>query len=150
VTRQEVFADIRGAEDEYRAAVLALDRLQSEVTHDVTTLAAADVAPRDIVACARNLERTYVIRVYASFEAALRDYWQSPRGCRRSTEPPAGRLIQSIAARRRVDAATVQRANEVREYRNDLVHGGSPALRLTLQECRSFLCRFVSYLPVEW
>jgi hypothetical protein len=150
VTRKEVFARIRAAEDEHRVAALALDRLRAQVGHEVTILAAADVAPRDVVACARNLERTYVIRVYASFEAALRDYWQSPRGCRRSSEPAAGRLIQSIAARRRVDPVTLQRANDVRTYRNDLVHGGSPAISLTLQECRSFLCRFVSYLPVEW
>ena len=92
MTRREVFADVRGAEDEYHAAVLALDRLQAESAHNVTVLAAADVSLRDVVACARNLERTYVIRVYASFEAALRDYWQSPHGCRRSSEPAAGRL----------------------------------------------------------
>ena len=88
--------------------------------------------------------------MYAEFEAALRSFWKSPQGMRRRTDPNVHLLIDSIGARRNIDSTTIAGAHDVREYRNDLLHSGAPGLTLTLQECRSLLCRFSSFLPLQW
>ena len=150
MTREDVFNRIAAIEREHRVAQLGIARLHLQASTDPAILDAAELAPRDIAASDANLARTYVVRLYAEFEAALRGYWTSPRGLRRRTEPPARALMDGVIARRKVDARTAQNAHAVREYRNNLVHGGARPGTLTLGRCRSFLHRFVSYLPIEW
>lgn len=150
MTREEVFRRIGAVEHEYQAAQLAITRLREDAAEDPLILVSAKLAPHTLATCDANMARTYAIRLYAEFEAALREYWTSARGMRRRTEPLASVLMDSIVARRRVDAETVQDAHAVREYRNGLLHGAAPARMLPLPRCRSFLYRFVSYLPLEW
>jgi len=150
MTRQEVFGRIRAVEAEHRVAALAVQELRLVVDQVPSFLLERDLQPADLERCGRNLERTFVIRIYAEFEASLRDFWQAPRGMRRRSEPPALALLDSIGARRGVDPDTLRDAHFVREYRNALVHTGAPAVPRSLRECRSFLYRFVSYLPPDW
>ena len=141
---------MRAVAREHSVAVLAVRRLQAQAASNPGLLIPAQFDTPDVTECLRNLDRTYMVRICSEFEAALRDFWKSPLGMRRRTEPPAESLINSIGARRAIDASTLLNTHRVREYRNDLVHVSTTALVLTLEECRSFLHHFVSYLPPQW
>jgi hypothetical protein len=69
---------------------------------------------------ARNLEATYLVRLFAVFEQALRDYWS--KSLKRTTHPKTEDLINSIAARRRVHYQELQAVHHVRAFRNAVVH----------------------------
>lgn len=102
---------------------------------------------RDIRACHGDLERTYLVRMFAVFEVLLREFWQ--RVARKRSHPPVNRLMDRIALRCHVPIENIARAHSVREFRNALVHGGSGE-SVTLGDARSYLCRFLSNLPREW
>jgi hypothetical protein len=102
---------------------------------------------RAIRDCHDDLENTYLVRTFAVFEATLRDYWR--RVMRRRTHPPARVIMNSIAARRRVQADVLDRAHAVRDFRNSLVHGGVAA-PVTLPQARNYVNRFLANLPPEW
>jgi hypothetical protein len=101
----------------------------------------------DILKCYGDLEKTYTIRMYAEFEATLRDYWKNGMG--KITVPQAKSLIDGIAARTWMRNDTLKNAHAVREYRNALVHGG-PMIAVTLGESRKYLCQYLSNLPRAW
>lgn len=104
---------------------------------------------RDVRNSTGDLENTYFIRIFAIFEAALRDFWKN--GCGRSTRPGTYVLLDSIAARRGVPRTLWQNAQDVREYRNKLVHEEMASFsNLPLAQGRSYLGRFLSYLPQSW
>jgi len=101
----------------------------------------------DIRACHEDLERTYLVRLFALFEATIRDYWG--RGCGKKSHPLVGTLLDRIASRCYMRYDVLSNAHVVRNYRNLLVHGGV-AKPVTLSEARGHLCTFLSYLPREW
>lgn len=97
--------------------------------------------------CQENLEETHLIRMFAVFEAALRQYWCNVRG--RRSRPTVEILIDRVAARRYVKFDDIQKAHDVRNYRNSLLHGGV-AQAVALSHARRYLNIFLSYLPREW
>lgn len=98
---------------------------------------------RDLRDCHDDLERTYLIRLFAQFEIALRDYWEREV---RDTSPRVHDLLESLGGRLFIQYDVVSRAHAVREYRNAIVHGGNAA-PVTLAEARSYLCTYLSNLP---
>jgi hypothetical protein len=94
MSREEVFGRMRSVWHEYRAAAVAVTALGARAPADPGLLRREGIEPGTIAACLGNLEPTYVIRLYAEFEAALRDYWKAPGGMRRRTDPPAETLDQ--------------------------------------------------------
>jgi hypothetical protein len=101
----------------------------------------------DIWDCSQDLEKTYLIRVFAEFEVTLRDLW---RNCaRRRTKPPVETLVNKIASHYYVRTDVLNRAHAVREYRNSLIHGGL-AIPVTLGAARKYLCEFLGHLPRQW
>jgi hypothetical protein len=102
---------------------------------------------RDVRDCHNDLERTYLIRMFAVFEVTLREFWMHVVG--RRSHPPVTRVMDGIAARCRMPVGYLTLAHTVREFRNTLVHGGG-GRSVTLDEARSHLCRFLSSLPREW
>jgi hypothetical protein len=102
---------------------------------------------RDIRACYDDLECTYLIRIFAVFEMALREFWTSAMG--RRSRPTARQFMDAVALRCSVPVDHLVRAHGVRESRNVLVHGGE-GRSVALTEARSSLCRFLSSLPREW
>jgi hypothetical protein len=102
---------------------------------------------RDIRACHDDLEHTYLVRMFAVFETALREFWE--RAGRRQSHPPVNRLMDRIAVRCNMATDHLARAHSVREFRNTLVHGGTRE-SVTLGDARSYLCRFLSNLPHDW
>jgi hypothetical protein len=127
------------------AAILLQERLGA----DPAFLAAHELRSRDARNLRTHLEGTYVIRLCAEFEAGLRDAWQNAFG--RPTQPLLRDLLAAVAARRLVPQDALDRADEVREYRNALVHEGLPNVApIPIADVRRHLCRFFSRLPSRW
>ena len=152
MNRQVFFRRIRAGEREYRIASLAVTRLQAAVALEQTALKNEGLSIADLSACRENLEATYLIRLFAEFETPLRLYWRDVRGRRTWNTIAARTLIDRVAAYQHVPADVVTAAHRVREFRNALVHTptAEAAEKLTYAECRSALCRFLSFLPHHW
>lgn len=117
--RFEWLSRMKAVEREYLAALLAVERLAEQIRTDPLLLK-GELKPRDLSRAAELLEGTYIIRLFAEFETALRRFWTLVR----STDPP-GRtqdLIQGVAATCRIGNVELDGAHDVRKYRNTLVH----------------------------
>jgi hypothetical protein len=139
---------IKDVDREFRVVRLALSGFITAISKDPTSLdQEGDVSPGHCRLALERLEATYFIRIFAEFEAALRDYWSSFR----SSEPPARDLLEGITAARLIPDELGIAAHEVREHRNDLVH--DPTVRnvaMSLLSARSILCKYVARLPPTW
>ena len=144
------FERIKAVESEERVAALAVGRFMEAVRHDPLALSNHSLRERDVRDCLQHLEGTYVIRLFAEFEIALRCIWQHVR--RRATlqRMPISQLMDAVAARCYVPADAARAAHDVRDYRNDLVHEGPPRKVLTIAESRANLCNFLSHAPHDW
>ncbi len=152
MSRQRPTEQLHGVEREFLAAALATGRLRAAARNDPTILASAQLRPAHLEACARNLQPTYVVRLFAEYEAALRLYWRGSRRRKTWNTIGAEALIQSVGAYRDIPAPVVAAAQEVREFRNGLLHQAGPGRvsAIPLRDCRSRLCRFLSFLPLRW
>ena len=147
--RQDRIDRIVAVEREYLAASVAAELLQERLDADPAFLAEHDLRSRDARNLLAHLEGTYVIRLCAEFEAGLRDAWQNAFG--RPTQPPLRDLLAAVAARRLIPQDALDRADEVREYRNALVHLGATVVApIPIADVRRHLCRFFSRLPSRW
>lgn len=144
----EIISQIRSCESMCEAGKAAtahfLEVCQSDPLHIPS---AARFRIRDIRDCHNDLERTYLIRMFAIFEGTLREFWTYISG--RRSRPTTTQLIDRIATRRRMPVDHLTRTHAVRESRNALVHGGG-GRSVTIEEARSHLCRFLSNLPRQW
>ncbi|ODU02508.1 MAG: hypothetical protein ABS79_00305 [Planctomycetes bacterium SCN 63-9] len=143
--RDDWLTRIKTVELEYAIAQSAMSRLKEAAERDPT------IVPRnwmrEIPGVAERLEGTYLIRLFAEFEAGLRQFWRTEK----TTNPPMESLINGIRRMGRIPAKLTDRVHEVRAFRNALVHdreGESP--RISLKEARAHLCKFFSWLPPEW
>ncbi len=105
-------------------------------------------AGRDFVT---NLEETYIIRLYAEFEAGLRDYWSTYR--RRPTHPGMEQLLNSAIPTQSFSQDTIDRAEDVRVYRNTLVHDRdkvSDEDAITVHEAKKSICSYLACLDPKW
>ena len=135
---------IKGAEREYKAMRIAAMRLSNDVRNNPTLLD-RELEPNDLSRAVASLEGTYVIRVFAEFETALRSYWHVRKP--RKSPQRMHDLMQSIASTCRIANEQLQNAHAVREYRNGLVHerDESPDA-IPLPTARGHLCHFLRYL----
>lgn len=96
-----------------------------------------------------NLAGTYIIRLFAAFEAAVRSVWEHHFG--RDPDTRMVDILTSLTARCHIPADVSQDADDVRAYRNRSVHeaasnGEDP---IPLDEACSRLCRFFSWMPED-
>jgi hypothetical protein len=134
---------------EYRAATRAVGLLMNHLEDDPNYLEPDKLRYRDAVRLNSNLEATYLIRLFAEFEAGLRDYWR--HGLVRDTKPPMADLVSAIGTSRSVPQDVIEAAHQVRETRNSLVHeGGEGGAALPLSESKSRLCKYFCRLPSGW
>lgn len=139
---------IKAVEREHSGVWLAANHLLETASRDPTVLR-GDVTHRDLVHATENLEGTYIIRLFAEFEAGLRLFWQTARG----TNPPRRTqdLLNGVAATRRISHDELVNAHSVREYRNKLVHEREESMPpISISEARSHLCKFFRFLPPTW
>jgi hypothetical protein len=128
----------------------AVERLKSQIVSDPSLLEKDDRARlRD---ADRNLEGTYLVRLFAAFEAALRSYDRA-----RHNDPTrdvvAAVLIDSISGRRGQGISTTVRngAHAVRELRNYWAHENEVMPDpMTLAQARARLQTYLAWLPEEW
>src|SRR5258708_7244334 len=101
MTQAAAFDMLRRVRDELDAGRFALSRILAQWNDDPDAVIAAKaggVTETELRRCARNLEVTYVLRLFSTFEAVLRDFWVE--GVGRATEPDMRPLMDSIAGRR--------------------------------------------------
>jgi hypothetical protein len=94
----------------------------------------------------RNLEQTYVVRLFSEFEGILQ---QRLSELRRSARVPwnAEDLINGVATRERIADPVRGRAHLVREFRNAVVHPrATPVRDMDFQEAMSALNHFLVLL----
>jgi hypothetical protein len=144
---QSQFERIKSLEQMFRAAEASVGHYYTACMATPSLIHNKGFSHRDIRDCQRELEDTYLIRIFAEFEETLRDFWKCGRS--RSTWPKTKPLVDSIAAYCQVVEDDVNRVHSVRDYRNSLLHGGS-APKVALAEGRGYLCKFLSHLPRSW
>lgn len=147
MTFLEVFrwqARIKAIERQYLAVRAAVEYMMIDVSSDPSLLV-GDLRPRDLDTASKSLEDTYLVRMFAEFEVALRTAWHSTRA---SLPPTRMRdLIDGLAASCRIGTLQVQQAHQVRDYRNALVHERLQTINpVPLSSARSHLCHFLSRL----
>jgi hypothetical protein len=133
---------------EYQTALAAIAILDERLRGNPSWLAEYELRPTDFRNFRENLEATYFIRLFAEFESALRDVWNSTG---RGTEPRTADLLDALTSRREIPANVRNAAHGVRKYRNAIVHeesGQTPAVRFAEASRRLF--RFLSYMPFDW
>jgi len=101
----------------------------------------------------QNLEGTYIIRMYAEFEAALRDYWKTHLG--KSTYPKMVQLVTQAIPDQHFPQDCIDNADDVRIYRNFLVHDIEEEVPLDMSvfgiaEAKKHFCAFVACLSPKW
>lgn len=139
---------IKGVEQEYRAARLALDRLQRDARLDPEILRVARGSPElSLPDAIRNAEGTYLIRMFAEFENAIRSFWRTIH----TTVPVARDLVDGVGSRRRIPPVAIEAAHRVREYRNRLVHEfDAEAGRVAIGQASRHLNTYLGRLPEGW
>lgn len=155
--RQEWLERMRRVEREYLAAVSARELLKLHTDTDPNWGLPYGWSASDARSMSHHLEDTYLVRLYAEFESGLRDAWRNYH--RRRSRVPMEQLLVRIATLHRAPPAWEDQADEVRRYRNSVVHelGGQNAAAFELidrgrrlSEATSRLCRFFSLLPIDW
>lgn len=151
MNRQEEIQKVKGVQREFEAARLCIAEFLHTIhtNSDIPVFSDSDIRPSHIRNCGNNLEITYVIRLFAEFEATLRSYWAALRPSPRPRRTPAETVIDRIAAHEQMPPPVLRNAQVVREYRNSIVHDRLRTPRLTLYDCSSHLCRFLSHLPLH-
>lgn len=137
---------IKAVECEYVAMRQAADHFRNAASNDPTILV-EKLRHAEIALASRNLEGTYVIRLFAEFETGARQYWEATW----NTDPKTLDLLNGLAARCRVPDIQRNNAHLVRDYRNSLVHEREDKTEaLDIGKARGILCRFLSFLPARW
>ena len=140
---------VRAAQRELRTASIAIDALKNSLIHDPALLKSMGLERADLAGFESNLDVTYLIRIFAVFEAVLRNFWTL--GIQRNTSPNTTDLLNAIAARRGVSADVLDEAHRVRQFRNSVVHEGSEAIvSVTAERASHILARFIGRLPPQW
>jgi hypothetical protein len=149
IARQRRLNRMRAVMREYRIARIAARDLQARLRANPSVLSEEQLQVADFHNFRDNLESTYLIRLFAEFEAGLRGAWVRALG--QTTSPRMRDLIDSFAARRLIPAPWRIAAHDVRDYRNALIHeGGVDVPPIGLDKTQGHLCRFFSRLPDDW
>ncbi len=95
----------------------------------------------------------YLVRLYAEFEAGLRDYWANH--LKKSKLPPMFQLLQFLAGPHYISMDQLEDVDAVREFRNFLVHDESdkppPDMRtFSVAEAKKHLCYYFGRLDPDW
>ncbi len=142
---------IKAVEREYRALRSAVGRMRRAIIDGAEGPVNTTVG--DLLTANENLEGTYLIRLWAEFETAVRSYYAwliHDADNRIGTHD----LINTVAGVRRGRAVSedVRRAvHAVRNYRNTLVHArDDPTQAVAITDARHNLNAFLCKLPETW
>ncbi len=138
---------------EYLAGQTAADWLESQIRPNPSFGRSKGWEPAGGEAFIENLEATYIIRLYAEFEAGIRDYWESYRG--RDTRPDMITLVRHAVPTEAFSQDVIDDADDVREFRNVLVHDMGSVLRpgvvvFMLRQVQRILSTYFSRIDPRW
>ena len=153
IKRQRRLARIAAAVEEYQAALTAATLLGEKLKVDPNYGDELGWRQRAGENFAHNLEGTYIVRMYAEFEAGLRDYWRTHLG--HETHPKMVQLLNQAIPNERFPKDWIENADDVRDFRNFLVHDieeKPPAdmIEFTVYEAKKHLCAYFSCLDPNW
>jgi hypothetical protein len=153
IKRQQRIQRIANVLQEYLAAKTASDLLAAQTDANPNYGRDHGWESRAGTAFAAHLEATYIIRIYAEFETALRDYWLTYLG--QATRPRMYQLVNHAIPNQSFSRDVIDAADEVREYRNFLVHEiddepGKWMMPLTVRQAKNHLCTYLSRLDQSW
>jgi hypothetical protein len=127
-----------------RAAIALLERDWEEL---VAAPEMRAVRFPHVRAAVRNLEATYIIRLFSEFEALLYDHL-TVRYPGRRVPRAAEALVNRAALRERIPDPVRDRAQAVREYRNTIVHRRTAAgSTLSFRDAMAALNQYLARLP---
>jgi hypothetical protein len=153
IKRQLRIERISAVEQEYYAALSAAALLREQLNANPNygvEYGWRQRAGRDFD---NNLDGTYVIRMYAEFEAALRDYWKTYRG--KDTHPKMVQLVNESIPDQHFPQDSIDNADDVREYRNFLVHDiedepPPQMVAFTIPEAKKHMCAYIACFNPRW
>ena len=143
---------IKHVECEYRAVRFAIDQLKAGLAATPDLLKRDDEARAYLRDADGNLEGTYLVRLFAAFEAALRSYDRA-RHNDPARDETASVLIDTTGGRRGQGISIDVRAgaHAVRVVRNYWAHeNDGPPVLMTIADARTRLQTYLSWLPEEW
>jgi hypothetical protein len=146
--RDQYIEDSQRVVREHEVAVAAVDALDRALRADPSFLTGRGLEQQDLSRFRRLLSDTYVIRIYAVFENALRVYWTSHV---RDTEPAMAQLISAVAARCRIPDAQLTAVDQLRQYRNTVVHDSQGTTEtLSIVDAARRIRRYLAQMPPQW
>lgn len=147
--REERTRRLHAVRREYETAVVAVTALGQRLSADPSFLAAFGLGQSDFRTLKANLERTFVVRLFAEFETGLRSAWAN--AFNRRSYPSTTHLLNGISARRSIPQQRLDDVHQVRRCRNSIVHEeGAASTEVGIHEAADRLLRFFSYLPADW
>jgi len=143
---------VNSTANEFQATRLAVDRFRAQILQTPDILSAVQTNLKHLRQASENLEGTFLVRLFAAFEAALRSFDRA-----RHRDPnriqDAAVLIDVTAGRRSqgIPSAVREGAHAVRRVRNYWAHEADELPEpLTLAEARARLQKYLSFLPEKW
>jgi hypothetical protein len=94
----------------------------------------------------RNLEATYVVRLFAEFEAILRAQYPHSRPGR-PVPRRSYNLINSLGSCYAIPAAILAEVHRIREFRHSIAHADPGAPPVGFTDAVSWLNRYLAYIP---
>jgi hypothetical protein len=153
IKRQARIQRLEAVAAEYRAGQTAAQLLNVELQNNPNYGDAPGWTSRAGRDFRGNLEATFIVRLYAEFEATLRDYWLNFLG--RDTEPPMVQLVNVAIPDQHFPQDDIEEADEVRLYRNYLVHDSEDdpppnLVVLAIHQVERRLRAYISRLKADW
>jgi hypothetical protein len=95
-----------------------------------------------------ELHDIYFARMFSVFESSVRHFWRAKI---QKSKPSTERLLSSVAAKRGVPQDTLDAVQEIRDFRNALLHEDHTVKRrFHIDEACGHLNRFLARLPNQW
>jgi hypothetical protein len=148
VRRIDCHERLKQVKRSYEAALRTVQVLISVVREQPDYLYNRSLDLSEMRGLAEELHDVYFVRMFSSFESCIRHFW---RAVVRDTKPVTQQLVASVAARRGVPEDTQDAVQEIREFRNFLIHEEHEAKkRFTIDEASKHLNTYLARLPLEW
>ncbi len=147
---KDIFAQMDAVATELRICKLGGERLRRDINRDHSIAQSLNLGRSEIGRTIERLDHTFIVRLFAVFEWALRELWENL--LRRTSEPPIRDLIDAIVAAVGIMPPNFrERVHRIRVFRNSIVHVNAVSeLVFTFFEAHAHLKAFLSLMPREW
>ena len=152
--RQAFIDRVKGAERECYVVAAAVDHY-GQAIQDGDARLPRKTSPRDLVTAAEKVGATYMIRMWAEFETALRSYRRHITGDAEDRISTRNLIDWTAGVRqgRAISEEVRDNVHLVREYRNFLVHERDdldPPDQVAIDVARRLLNTLLHCLPIKW